>query len=278
MHFAGGTARGVRHSENSSVIGMLAHVTPYTPHPAATTTGPYSVLARTSLRGGDFLSCLSNFDIDKALATFLGARYVNALVLHALRTRSATVVETIKILGDALMLSSRVWADQWVVAPLHIRHHWCLALFTREHAVRTLMTVFDSAPSVITRTDIRRLARTLGVPLKISSPLRQIPGSNQCGLFSILYAMLAQSHIGGLRADVVDSVVVDLTAWRTFFAEHDVPMDSRVADFLMSAVCLPSHLRPLGAPTVGDVASIPAPETTPMDGPKIHAAARHLLS
>lgn len=170
--------------------------------------------------GGDITDCLSNSDIDHALAALLGPRYVNALLLHSLRVGNSPPQTIKRILGQTLLGSSDVPSLQWVFAPLHVRHHWCGVVFHRTPDVRTVMSVFDSAPSPVTRRDIRALAARLGVPVTITTPARQMPRSNECGLFTILFGIIADVSVDRLVHPSVphNGPIVNLHPWRRFFA------------------------------------------------------------
>ena len=159
------------------------------------------------------------------------------------------------MIEQALRSSAPDLAAQWVVTAMHVRHHWALALFARcPHTGQTEMVVFDSAPSPITRKDMLKIARKLDMPIRFVCPARQLPMSNECGLFLILFALLVQHDVERMRAwlNVAQPPVVSLAPWRALLAAVDcegrpsVRADLSVAlvPHLVNAVSLPPALVP----------------------------------
>ncbi|MDP3759202.1 MAG: hypothetical protein Q8R01_01640, partial [Ramlibacter sp.] len=159
--------------------------------------------------------CLSSDEIDAVLRPLLGANYVDALAFYRFRTHRASLEE----LGSAL----RATNAHWLVAPVHVRHHWCLALLEFDASRALAATVVDSAPSAITRTDLQRLFRRAGIPLKsIVSAGRQRAGSNECGVFVVRTALRIAHASTPTRAQPppADSGEVSLAHWRRALHSH----------------------------------------------------------
>ena len=73
---------------------------------------------------------------------------------------------------------------------VHVRKHWVAAELTDSEFL-----LFDSAPSEPVRRDLRRDARKLGFPAPTFVPVpTQIMGSEQCGLFAIMYVLARHSR------------------------------------------------------------------------------------
>ena len=129
--------------------------------------------------------------------------------------------------------------------PVHVRHHWVMAILRRVDTTIPEMIVFDSAPSPITRSDVRKLARALEIPVEFHSPLRQREGSNECGLFAVLYALVACASLSRLLeyANSGCFVTLDLGLWRAYLEGrmHDL-RESDLAH-LLELVPLPLGLR-----------------------------------
>lgn len=176
-----------------------------------TRTKPRSPPLSTVIKGGSLEDCLSSRDIDGLVAALLPENYLHATFLYDIRTGRKQATSGLRT------IVARATRYKFVLAPLHVRHHWCTALFTHTGG-KTEMHILDSAPSATTQRDIDTLSRRLGVRLSgIRAPLVQPPHSNQCGLFVLLYACMCAL---GAADDLVaitnrsKGPTVDLAQWR----------------------------------------------------------------
>jgi len=147
----------------------------------------FGAAAKTvTVSGGDFDDCLSSDDIDRLLSPVLPENgWLRSIELYNVRTKAAPTA------GMTRKLHAMLGAHKKVLAPLHIRFHWTLAVFTRfDGRLRAL--VLDSAPSPITAQDIHQLCASIGVAeVCIFSPGKQPRGSNECGVHAIVNAWRA---------------------------------------------------------------------------------------
>ena len=131
--------------------------------------------------GAGFEGCLSATDIDAVVAPFLPAeRRLAADILFRVRTEriaASSVEEDVK---------KRLKRVKEVCAPLHVRYHWALAVFSKR-GEGIHVQVLDSAPSMATRDDIRRVLGRLHVTTVEFVPCaRQPRGSEECGIHVII--------------------------------------------------------------------------------------------
>ena len=161
------------------------------------------------------MDCLAASDLDALLSPLLGDHYVDATTLYDVRTgRRAAAAATEKLVRHAQRTT-------WLLAPLHVRYHWTTAIITLDSAERLRMTVLDSAPSPVTRTDIADLARRLHATVRVVSPFIQPPRSNECGLHVVLYGALCATGSALTLAALLDRTkgrAVDLQTWRQALA------------------------------------------------------------
>ena len=272
---AGGWSRGASHR----LAATLATIPKYdaTPaQPTTTTTAPtppastaiatratqidnHADATRASfpLLGGNISDCLSDNDLDMILGAFLPAtRRLYARMIHDIGHDHLDPDAAVVLIEQALRASAPDLAAQWVVTAMHVRHHWALALFARcPHTGQTEMVVYDSAPSPITRKDMLKIARKLDLPIRFVCPARQLPMSNECGLFLVLFALLVQHDVERMRAwpNTAHPPVVSLAPWRALLAAVDcdgrpavrTDLSAALLPRLISAVSLPPALVPV---------------------------------
>jgi hypothetical protein len=236
------------------------------PHATASTDCIQAILTE-QIKAGDITDCLSNDDIDRVLGPALGRRYVPAIAFYEFRTGARTQADFIESLDDAMERSSADHDAQWIFMPVHLRHHWMAAIISRGRKCRTVINILDSAPSPITRHDLQRQIGRLSVPHAVYSPLRQPWHSNQCGLFTVLFGLVARhSHVRLIReAAKEEPSELDLGRWRQMIPRSIVPEE------LLGAVELPSwmasmlptaNVPPQGNRDHGSVSGIGTPDTT----------------
>ena len=89
--------------------------------------------------------------------------------------------------------------EDTVIAPLHIRHHWVLAIFsTLNNHLRA--RVYDSAPSPVTRRDINGTLCRLHAAVDFVRVPKQPRGSCECGVHVILHAWRHFFDLGELTS------------------------------------------------------------------------------
>ena len=170
------------------------------------------------VEGGSFEDCLSASDIDSLLRPVIPApRWLSAMELYLVRTGRSSAVD----LSERIVVACS--AAQSVIAPLHVRHHWVLAIFSSgRDGLRA--SVVDSAPSSITERDIRHLMWRLRVDdVSIRCWGKQPRDSNECGVHTVV------------------------NAWREFFGAQPHAMHDEVSL---------SHLRPVLARLATDVTAL----------------------
>ncbi|MDP3759315.1 MAG: hypothetical protein Q8R01_02210, partial [Ramlibacter sp.] len=232
---------------------------------AATTTGVAATVPSAPQRakrgglpvGGDFASCLSSSELDSVIAPLLGVRYVDAIVLFRVRVgqTSASAVEE--------LLRRRVAKHGAVVAPIHIRHHWVLGIFSAA-GDELLATVVDSAPGRATRDDIEKLLRRMHVRApNIVSCGRQLHGSNECGIFVVLNAWRWFFGVALQRSEAV----VSLAHLRPILAQLAAQFDATLAHHIAHDPSPPSTVPfapppPTTTPTATPATTAPTPRST----------------
>lgn len=197
--------------------------------------------------GGSVHNDLSDADINALCGTIkTKATVADALLFYNFRTGRASAQQMRQTLGDALDVSSTEWDQQRVLLAVHVRYHWLLGILMRGTTTRNVFLCVDSAPSPITRSDVRKIMRQLDTPVLFFHPFTQPKGSNQCGLFVFLNAMLAAADFEGYIEflNTGRSLPVDLTSWRKYLTSiwpqvrtSDLPRLLRLAD-------LPSDIMP----------------------------------
>lgn len=231
--------------------------------PSATKATVANILHKhTTITGGDITDCLSNYDIDAALATLLGPHYVDALILRGLRVDPTIRDQVVKTLEQQLLASAAHPRDRWLYAPLHVRHHWCGTIITARP--NYTMTVLDSAPSPITRCDIAALARRMQIKAIVHTPVRQASHTNECGLFTVLFGLLAKKNFRLLLTPgQTPGPVISLSKWRQLL-QHDPVVQEHTIPALMRDIVLPAHLPQLiqPEPCTAPQPSGPPPHTT----------------
>ena len=126
-----------------------------------------------------------------------------------------------------------------LVLPLWFRHHWVLGTLTG-----TQLDVWDSAPSSLVKADIiafaQRLATRLNSPLRVRSRkvARQPYGSRQCGLHTVVRALLASL---GIAALLPNEAVVDWDALRAVLPTHAQADPAPFTAAALVAVTRPHH-------------------------------------
>jgi len=160
---------------------------------------------------GDLADCLRASELDDFAAPLLGENFVSAMFFFNFRT--GVLARNVA----AQFLRKKLVAEKWLVIPLHLRHHWLLAVaFAKVELGTPTFTaeLFDSAPAAVTREDAAKLLKKLGFDrLTWHSPWRQQRGSNECGLF-VLAACAAQAA-GQLESKRgTPSVTASLAHWR----------------------------------------------------------------
>lgn len=188
------------------------------PHPT-TTTAPITTTTTSNMEisGGDIYHCLSASDIDSLVNPLLGQHVLPARFFYDVRTgrTSASLAER--------TIRSSVSTLRWLLAPVHVRHHWASALiYLNEGSIET--AVYDSCPSPITRRDFRILFQRLhlGAP-NIRCIIRQPAHSNECGLHVVLMALLQNRTDPSLRPFLPHSQnppFCSLSSWRPILAEN----------------------------------------------------------
>ena len=165
--------------------------------PQASTTEP-SVVTTTRPRdisgGAPYMAVIpdgsGNYYVDAGplqqqidrLLPLLGRHYISARTLYDVRTDVLSADQA------ATLFRARVHECSWIVAPLHVRHHWVSAVFTNE-ARSMRCTIYDSAPSPITSSDYKRLFAQLHIPFSVICHARQPRASNECGLHVVFIAI-----------------------------------------------------------------------------------------
>ena len=147
------------------------------------------------ITGGDFYDCLSAVDIDALLGPVIPpTRLLSAMTLYSVRVGLSGP-------GPVIDFLRRATARASVIAPVHVRHHWALAVFTAcREGVRAL--VLDSAPSPVTAADIERLLRSMlaCVSVRIVASGNQPRDTNECGVHAIVNAWRAFYGFDGVIA------------------------------------------------------------------------------
>jgi hypothetical protein len=131
--------------------------------------------SRGNSRGGE---CLAASELDQVLQSDMDC-VISAMVFYNYRRGSLTAGEFERRLRRMVREHGRVFV------PLHIRHHWVLLLVRDEGGLRG--EVYDSAPSYIVRKDITKLLSM--VSLDFRRGMRQLRGSNECGIFVLANAI-----------------------------------------------------------------------------------------
>jgi len=92
-----------------------------------------------------------------------------------------------------------------IIAPLHIRHHWTLAIFSsRDDRLRA--RVYDSAPSPVTRRDINGTLCRLHTAVEFEKVPKQPRGSNECGVHTVVHAWRQFFGLGSLELGAEESL------------------------------------------------------------------------
>jgi hypothetical protein len=137
-----------------------------------------------TVKGGDYDDCLTADDIERMIAPAVPPRgRLSAMDLYLVRV------------GDKApqVVRNNIWRKleagaTCVLAPLHVRYHWTLAVFTKLGPDLQAI-VWDSAPSNVTAEDIHTLLRKVGVRyVHIKCAGRQPRGSNECGVHTVVNA------------------------------------------------------------------------------------------
>lgn len=178
--------------------------------------------------GGDLGHCLTNVELDMLLGAVRGIAAVPAVLLYSLRTcqpgaKAAAIAYTHSVIQRA------VHRAEIAVIPVHVRHHWMVAVLRRGDST---LLVFDSAPSPITKKDARKVIDDLGFGARFFSPFRQRRDSFECGLFVLLYAVLARTHLPMLTASR-SPCTLDLSGARRFVMERGASWSSDDVDAFM---------------------------------------------
>ena len=122
-------------------------------------------------------SCLSSSDIDCCLAS-LGPRCLPAVFLYQFRTGSMSKHEVLTTIESACA------SFGYVIAPLHVRHHWIATCFVRVHD-KLCWHLRDSARSVMVERDVTRIATSLDADCIFHQCTQQVRDSNECGVHTI---------------------------------------------------------------------------------------------
>lgn len=145
------------------------------------------------LYGAGFHDCLSAENLDAVLRPIIGEAYLDARVLYDVRTGAEEPEYVRKEIKRLLRRHKQV------LAPLHVRFHWTMAVFCAE-GTGIVATVLDSAPSDVTRADIGELLGRMRVRFCILTPGRQPRGSDECGVHTIVNALRAHFQLPPLIA------------------------------------------------------------------------------
>lgn len=133
------------------------------------------------MSGGELLEgTTTNLELDDLLTTYMP---------HPLFTKCTRLVHVSPQLYKQAV--KRVKSDtRHFYFPIHTRHHWLAAILVYDDNPKTVrLRVFDSAPSIIVRKDVRKAFTKLDPDLKISfvKCVPQEKHSNDCGLFMLAY-------------------------------------------------------------------------------------------
>eukprot|EP00760_Papus_ankaliazontas_P015965 PhM_4_TR16747/c1_g1_i1/m.79462 len=140
--------------------------------------------------------------------------YIPAIRFYNLRTARA---ESQHRLAEELRrdIDNVLQRHRAVLLPVHVRHHWTSAIIRREEST-TSTTVYDSAPSPMTKRDILRYFRLLKLqPPKIVCVARQPRESNECGLHVVMFALWLNTYPATLPTTQTSPPTVSLSFWRT---------------------------------------------------------------
>ena len=135
--------------------------------------------ADIEVQGGDFAEKLSDKEIEAVAAETVNLALPCRLLFDwAAGTTSNDAIRT-AFLGVAMGAVFILW----------VRHHWVAARRTGEKS----WEVYDSAPGDAVHRTLKQVGRIVGwnAPTLPSVP-RQYAGSNECGIFALVYAYLAQ--------------------------------------------------------------------------------------
>jgi hypothetical protein len=136
------------------------------------------VMSRGNPRGGEWMDCLAASELDQVLQTVMKG-VISAMVFYNYRRGGMTAGEFAGVMRKGVREHGSLFV------PIHIRHHWVLLVVREEGGLRG--EVYDSAPSYIVRKDITKLLSM--VSLEFRSGMRQLRGSNECGIFVLANAI-----------------------------------------------------------------------------------------
>ena len=165
-----------------------------------------------TITGGDVNGCLTDKDLDAFARPLLGGRYIVAKMFYAIRRGEMDVAQARE------MLVSKAKTFEFLLVPVHVRHHWATAIveFNKTQNALTAL-IYDSAPSAITTKDFIKLFKKLEIRWMVAPWYRQPRNSNQCGLHVLLLALL--HSISGRRIKTGDPTqFVDLNETRRALA------------------------------------------------------------
>ena len=135
--------------------------------------------ARSPL-GGDVTNAWSSDDLDRLLGKRLA---VPAASFYDLRNGAI----------DKMSLASQLLSAVPCCFIIHVRYHWVAARLSRSSG-QLVLTIYDSAPSIPVRRDVRLMAQSLGLPDPQFAPCpRQARGTSECGVFAALYVLILAS-------------------------------------------------------------------------------------
>lgn len=149
---------------------------------------PILQITNKNVVGGDWGDCLNDKEIDFVLSRF-EIPHTPARMFFDLKNNTITKERVLSLLCKENGLC---------FAPVHVRHHWVLAVMKIENKNVLQTKIFDSAPSCIVKKDIEKMWKSLGLPHPAFAICpRQARGTNECGLFAIVNALAVHTGCEG---------------------------------------------------------------------------------
>ena len=184
--------------------------------------------ATTALHGGDVSDCLSDADLDSIVLPLLGKRALEARAIHGV------LFDTTDATDLRRTILQRLQDCAFILAPVHTgRHHWTTAIFTcDEHGLYA--TVYDSAPSLTTNKDLRKLEQRLRCTITTVVHARQHRDSNECGLHCVWFAMAVSTSTTAPAFPERRDMYVSLRHWRPLLAAANAVDQTLARQLLVS--------------------------------------------
>ena len=130
------------------------------------------------------MDCLAASELDQVLSLATKCA-LSAMVFYNYRRGGMTAGEFERVLRKGVREQGKVFV------PLHIRHHWVLLVVREEGGLRG--DVYDSAPSYVVQKDITKLLGMVSMDFRVG--MRQLRGSNECGIFVLANAIRLASGL-----------------------------------------------------------------------------------